>query len=64
MGDGCPTPRPGRFAPEKEAVSTVHEAGWAPVPVWSVWTSCVSNQDIVNKVLIFLSGAYFLQYSW
>ena len=26
------TPRPGRFTPEKDPVTTVLEAGWAPPP--------------------------------
>jgi len=32
---GWSTPRPGRFAPEKDPVPVVKEAGWAPQPVWT-----------------------------
>jgi len=28
------TPRPGHFTPGKDPVPIVHEAGWAPGPVW------------------------------
>ena len=34
MGGGWLTPRPGRFTPGNDTVSTVQEAGWAPGPVW------------------------------
>jgi len=29
------TPRPGRFASEKDPVPVAQEAGWAPGPVWT-----------------------------
>ena len=32
---GWSTPRPGRFTPGKDPIPTVHEAGWAPGPVWT-----------------------------
>ena len=32
---GWSTPRPGRFTPEKDPVSIVEEAGWAPGSVWT-----------------------------
>jgi hypothetical protein len=34
-GGGWSTPRPGRFTPGKDPVTTVQEAGWAPGPVWT-----------------------------
>jgi hypothetical protein len=34
-GCGWSTPRPGRFTSGNEPVSVVHEAGWAPGPVWT-----------------------------
>ena len=34
-GGGWSTPRPGRFAPRKDPVPIVQEAGWAPEPVWT-----------------------------
>ena len=34
-GGGWSAPRPGRFTPGKDPVPTVHEAGWAPGPVWT-----------------------------
>ena len=38
-GGGWSTPRPGRFAPGKDPVPVVQEAGWAPGPVWT----CAEN---------------------
>jgi hypothetical protein len=35
-GGGWSAPRPGRFTPEKDPISIVKEAGWAPGPVWTV----------------------------
>jgi hypothetical protein len=32
---GWSTPRPGRFAPGKDQVPIVQEAGWVPGPVWT-----------------------------
>jgi hypothetical protein len=34
-GVGWSTPRPGRFTPGEDPVIIVHEAGWAPEPVWT-----------------------------
>ena len=28
-------PRPGRFTPGKDPAPILHEAGWAPGPVWT-----------------------------
>jgi hypothetical protein len=36
---GWLAPRPGRFTPVKDPVPIVHEAGWAPGPVWT----CAKN---------------------
>jgi hypothetical protein len=36
---GWSAPRPGRFTPGKDSVSTVQKAGWAPGPVWT----CAKN---------------------
>jgi hypothetical protein len=33
-GSGWSTPRTNRFAPRKDPVPIVQEAGWAPRPVW------------------------------
>jgi len=33
---GWSTPLSGRFTPEKDPVTIVQEAGWAPKPVWTV----------------------------
>ena len=33
-GGGWSTPQPGRFTHEKDPVTIVQEAGWAPRPVW------------------------------
>jgi hypothetical protein len=38
-GGGWSVPRPGRFTPGKDPVPIVHEAGWAPGPVWT----CAKN---------------------
>jgi hypothetical protein len=37
-------PRPGRFTPEKDPVSIVQEAGWAPGPVWT----CAKNLALIG----------------
>ena len=34
-GGGWSAPRQGRFTSEKDPVPIVHEAGWAPGPVWT-----------------------------
>jgi hypothetical protein len=35
MGGGWSASRPGRLYPEKDPVTVVQEAGWAPGPVWT-----------------------------
>ena len=32
---GQSTPRPGRFTPGEDPITTVQEVGWAPGPVWT-----------------------------
>jgi hypothetical protein len=34
-GGGWSSSRPGRFAPGKDPVPILYEAGWAPGPVWT-----------------------------
>jgi hypothetical protein len=38
-GGGWSAPRPGRFAPGKDTVPIIQEAGWVPGPVWT----CAKN---------------------
>ena len=38
-------PSPGRFAPGKDPVPTVQEAGWAPGPVWTGAENLAPQRD-------------------
>ena len=45
--DGWSTPRPSRFAPGKDPVPIVQEAGWAPGPVWTGAENLASHRDSI-----------------
>ena len=47
-GDGCLTPRPGRFTPGKDPVPIVVEAGWTSGPVWTVVENLAPNRDSIT----------------
>ena len=45
---GWSTPSPVRFTPGKDPVPIVQEAGWAPVPVWTVAENLAPHQDSIS----------------
>jgi hypothetical protein len=50
---------PGRFTPGKDPVPIVHEAGWAPGPVWT----CAKNLALTGIfVFLFVLFALFVRF--